>query len=53
MDKQGARLANMNYSASGPLFEPDHPMFNHSDKIETNEETLKVTKIDEKLSNGC
>ena len=38
----------MNYSASGPLFESDHPILNRSQP----EDNINVSKIDEKLSNG-
>ena len=42
----------MNYSASGALFEPDHPIFNHSHDGKTTNKTLKTTQIDSKLCNG-
>ena len=38
----------MNYSASGPLFESDHPILNHSH----HDDNVNVSKIDETLSNG-
>ena len=42
----------MSQSASGPLFESDHPIFNNSQSSKTNEETLDVTQIDSTLCNG-
>jgi hypothetical protein len=42
----------MSHSASGPLFESDHPILNHSQSSKTNEETLDVTQIDSTLCNG-
>jgi hypothetical protein len=42
----------MSHSASGPLFESDHPIFNNTHSGKSNEETLYVTQIDSTLCNG-
>ena len=42
----------MNNSASGALFEPNHPIFNNSDDSKTTNKTLKTTQINSKLCNG-